>query len=180
MRRRAAWDGRGGEGCNYTGLRCTALQLRSERKLQHQWGAMSEKGSSKQSKQGKASPDLSVCGSAARLGHVAPADRSIRPGSPPCRGDTITHFPREAAALAFCAGVGYRFPPSPGVSTLLPLHRATGEVPDIAAPPARPLPPAFRSLITIRKHLFQLHNAKSPFNLSAHLFSSVQTQAAVW
>lgn len=31
----------------------------------------------KQSKQGKPSPDLSACGSAARLGHVAPADRNI-------------------------------------------------------------------------------------------------------
>jgi len=43
-----AWDGRGDEGCNYTGLKCTALLLYFNRKSQSQWEAKSEKGGNKE------------------------------------------------------------------------------------------------------------------------------------
>lgn len=45
-----AWDGRGDQGCNYRGLKCTGLLLYFNRKLQSRWEAKSEKGNNKAEK----------------------------------------------------------------------------------------------------------------------------------
>lgn len=114
-----AGDDRVPEDCNYTGLKCTALQLQFDRKLQPQHGEMAP---IKQNKQDKFSSDPSTQGSAAGFGHYPFV---YYPALLPTR-DKITNFLRDGMALVldFCFGVGYEFLSFPQMSTASPGERS--------------------------------------------------------
>lgn len=137
------------EDCNYTGLKCTALQLHFDRKLQPQQGEMSGKGTNKAEQAGQ----IQLWFNMALLLDLAtwhPLTAIYYPVALPTRGK-ITNFLRGGMALAleFYFSVGYEFLPSPQMSTASPAERGPQWVPWPAtacqghcSPPALPWPTA--------------------------------------